>query len=52
MIEVYFTSLTSSEKDTTIETTPLVESLTGVIVLPDDYDYKSERSDHLLAKHK
>lgn len=52
MIEVYFASLTSSEGNTNIQTTPLVESLVGVIKLKDEYDYKSARSDYLSSKHK
>jgi hypothetical protein len=53
MIEVYFEALTSQQKDMTeIETTPLVESLSGVIQLPEDFDYKEARTKYLNEKHK
>ena len=53
MIETYFDSLTSNqETDIEISTTPLVESLCGVIQLPDDYNYKEKRAKHLNEKHK
>ena len=53
MIEAYFESLTSQQKDMTkIETTPLVESLSGVIQLPEDFDYKEARTKYLNEKHK
>lgn len=51
MIENYLASITATEKhqDTT---TPLVESLSGVIELEQDYDYKKDYSDHLENKHQ
>jgi hypothetical protein len=53
MIEAYFESLTSHQKDKTeIETTTLVESLSGVIQLPEDFDYKGARTKYLNEKHK
>lgn len=53
MIEAYFESLTSHQKDITeIETTPFVESLSGVIQLPKDFDYKEARAKYLNDKHK
>ncbi len=52
LIEAYFDSLTSSEKrDDEIETTPLVESLCGVIELPQDFDYKEAKAKYLLRKY-
>ncbi len=51
MIEAYFNSLTYEEAKT-IESTPLVESLCGVIELPEDYDYKKTKARHLIVKHK
>lgn len=52
MIEAYLESLTNKykEKDK-LAGTPLVESLCGIIQLPNDFDYKSDRSKHLLDKH-
>lgn len=53
MIETYFDSLTSKqEDDSEIETTPLVESLCGVIRLPEDFNYKEARAKYLNEKHK
>lgn len=53
MIEAYFDSLTNKqEEDGEIKTTPLVESLCGVIQLPEDFDYKKRRTKYLLEKHK
>lgn len=53
MIESYLDSLTR-EKDTEnkISITPLVESLSGVINLPPDFDYKNEYADYLTEKYK
>ena len=53
MIEAYLDSLTrekSREKETDI--TPLVESLSGVIDLPSDFDYRKEYRDHLTKKYQ
>ena len=53
MIESYLDSLTKEKKDedkTTI--TPLVESLSGVISLPSDFDYKNEYGDYIIEKYK
>lgn len=52
MIEAYFQSLvTTAEKKEEIKITPLVESLCGVGTLPDDFEYKKERSRYLEKKH-
>ncbi len=53
MIESYLDSITKEkeeEKKTSI--TPLVESLSGVIDLPADFDYKKEYRDHIAEKYK
>jgi len=53
MIEAYFDSLTNDGKvDTEIESTPLVESLCGVMELPEDYNYKKAKTQYLIEKHK
>ncbi len=52
MIETYFDSLTSKEKDEHTETTPLVKSLSGVIELPQDFDYEKSRLKYLQKKYK
>ena len=53
MIESYLDSLTrEKDSDNKISITPLVESLSGVIDLPPDFDYKSEYADYLTEKYK
>jgi len=50
MIESFLDSVTKNEPDD-IEITPLVKSLSGVIKVPDDFDYKRERTDYLIKKY-
>ncbi len=53
MIENYLDSVTTQKKEEDkINITPLVESLSGVIDLPADYDYKKEYRDYLEEKYK
>ena len=53
MIESYLDSITKDKKmEIEIEITPLVKSLSGVIDLPADYDYKKEYTDYLTGKYK
>ena len=53
MIESYLDSLTKEKKDENKSPiTPLVESLSGVINLSSDFDYKKEYSDYLIEKYK
>ena len=53
MIEAYLDSLTKEKNDESKNSiTPLVESLSGVINLPSDFDYKKEYSDYILKKYK
>lgn len=51
MIESYLDSVTKPESDDNIEITPLVKSLSGVISLPEDYDYKKDRTEYLIRKY-
>ena len=51
LIESYLDSLTT-QSSADIEITPLVKSLSGVINLPADFDYKKEYADHLTEKYK
>jgi len=51
LIESYLSSLLE-RKTQDIEITPLVESLSGVISLPSDFDYRSDYTDYLLEKYK
>ena len=53
MIESYLDSLTrEKDKDRKVPITPLVESLSGIIKLPSDFDYKKEYADYLTEKYK
>lgn len=51
MIESYLDSVTKPKKKE-VEITPLVESLSGVIDLSSDFDYKKEYGNYLIEKYK
>ena len=51
MFESYLDSLTK-ENNSGIEITPLVKSLSGLIELPADYDYRKDYSDYLDKKYE
>ncbi|MAP81545.1 MAG: hypothetical protein CL526_10710 [Aequorivita sp.] len=51
LIESYLTTLTKQKKNST-EITPLVESLSGVINLNEDFDVKDAYTDYLIEKYK
>ena len=51
LIESYLASLIS-KKSEKIEITPLVKSLSGVIELDKDFDYKSSYTEYLIEKYK
>ena len=51
LIESYLTTLTKRKRSTT-EITPLVESLSGVINLDEDFDVKDAYTDYLFEKYK
>ena len=50
MIESYLDSVTKPNSKK-IKITPLVKSLSGVIKLPADYDYKKDYADYLSKKY-
>jgi hypothetical protein len=50
MIESYLDSVTKPDAYD-IEITPLVKSLSGVVSLPEDYDYKKARTEYLIRKY-
>jgi hypothetical protein len=53
MIETYLDSITKQKEDVKkIRITPLVESLSGVIDLPSDFDYKKEYRNYIDEKYK
>ena len=51
MFESYLDSVTKEDKSG-IEITPLIKSLSGVIELPADYDYRKDYTDHLDKKYQ
>jgi len=51
MIESYLDSVTKPKSED-IVITPLVESLSGVMELPADYDFRKDHTDFLLEKYK
>ena len=50
MVESYLDSVTKPDSKK-IKITPLVKSLSGVINLPADYDYKKDYTDYLTKKY-
>lgn len=51
LIEAYLHSLTKLNTEKS-KITPLVQSLSGVITLPKDFDEKAAYSDYLMEKYK
>jgi predicted ATP-dependent Lon-type protease len=49
LIEAYLNVLTGPKDQQDV--TPLVKSLSGVVKLPDNYDYKKEYQKHLSGKY-
>jgi hypothetical protein len=51
LIESYLNSLIENKTED-IEITPLVESLSGVVNIPNDFDFRNNHTDYLLEKYK
>ena len=53
IVENYLKTITQSPKnqDNSI-ISPIVDSLSGIIHLPDNYDYREDYYNHLVQKHK
>ncbi len=51
LIENYLLNITN-EEESEEKITPLVKSLSGIIDLPNDLDYKKEYADYLSNKYK
>lgn len=51
MVESYLESVTEVKKED-IEITPLVESLSGVIRLNEDFNFKNDYANYLTEKYK
>lgn len=52
LIESYLSSLVAKRESTDFEISPLVKSLSGVIKLEKDFDYKDQYTNYLLEKYK
>lgn len=53
VIENYLSELTRKEKSTDNDSiSPLVKGLSGVLQLPDNYDFKKDKTAHLQEKYK
>lgn len=52
LIESYLSSLASAPQSSEIEMTPLVKSLSGVIKLDDDFNYRTQYAAFLTEKYK
>ena len=53
MIEDYFSNLTKKERNhDKDEISPLVKNLSGVLQLPDNFDFKKDRIKYLDKKYK
>ncbi len=53
LLENYLSALTRKENAVEEEQiSPLVKSLSGVLRLPEDYDYKNDRTQYLDQKYK
>ncbi|MEL6655321.1 MAG: DUF6364 family protein [Bacteroidota bacterium] len=51
LIESYLSSLIDNKSED-IKITPLVESLSGVVDIPQDLDYRKDYTDYLLEKYQ
>ena len=51
MIENILSKITA-EKEDKMEISPLVKGLSGIIYLPENYDYKKEYAGYLVNKYK
>ncbi len=52
MIEFTDSIIKQKEEENKIRITPLIDSLSGVIDLPDDFDYKRNYRDYMENKYK
>lgn len=52
LVESYLEALPKGDHKNKSQITPLVESLSGVIDIPDDFDEKEFLRSHIMTKHK
>lgn len=51
LVENYFKSLAEKEENSEIELSPIVQELSGIIELPDDFDLKGKYTKYLIEKY-
>lgn len=51
LVENYFKSLTTEIETAEAELSPIVQELSGIIELPEDFDLKKEYADYLIEKY-
>ena len=51
LVENYFKSLAKEDKYSESEFSPIVQELSGIIELPDDFDLKEEYTKYLIDKY-
>lgn len=51
LIESYLQSITSAENEDDIEISSFVKSMSTGVSLPNDLDYKTKYSEHIIEKH-
>ncbi len=52
LFENYLSELTRKEKKDEDDISPLVKSLSGVVKLQENFDFKNDRTQYLERKHK
>jgi hypothetical protein len=50
LVEAYLSSIVDKSQEVT-SITPLVQSLSGLVNIPEDFDYKNKYTDYLLEKY-
>jgi len=51
LVENYFRTLAEEKKYAEAELSPIVEELSGIIDLPEDFNLKDEYTDYLIKKY-
>ncbi len=51
LVENYFRALAGEKKHAETELSPIVQELSGIIELPEDFDLKDEYTDYLIEKY-
>lgn len=51
LVANYFKSLTDDKEEPDIELSPIVQELSGIIALPEDFNLKEEYTSYLIEKY-